>query len=324
MSEQETFHIETLIAKYISGECDATEEQQIKDWRSLSSENEKYVADALVIFERAKLATDQEFDTQAAWGNVSNRIKSKPNGRSIFFSPWKIAAGIILISALSFLFYQLIGNEQELNFRSNAEVQTQVLPDKTTLALNRETETKVTYNERQKTGLIELKGEALINIPEDKKVNWVVKVDELLIEDIGTVFNVKAYPQSNQVEVSVVSGEVRLFVGNQMGIRLRANEKGVYHKETGQFQIAVANQNVTAYQTRTFTYQNQDLLTVITQLSEVYAKEILLEGDIGNCRLTVNFDEEELDEILSIISVTLGLELSESGNQIILSGEGCF
>ncbi len=324
MSDKEEFDIETLIAKFITDECSAAEKEQLRDWRAQSAENEKYVSDALIIYERAKLAVDEKFDSQKAWQSVSQRIQTQPKGRSAFIGLWKVAAGFALIAALSFLIYQQIDTAEEYNFTSQAEVELQTLPDQTTLALNRESETKVTYDERKNTGLIELSGEALISIPEDKKVNWQVKVEELIIEDIGTEFNVKAYPESTEVEVSVISGLVRLYTANEEGIELSAGQKGIYDKTTGSFEMDVADQNVSAYQSRIFTYQNQDLLTITSQLSEVYQKDIILDGDIIGCTLTVNFEDEDLEEIISIISETLGLEVSETEDQITLSGEGCF
>ncbi|MDN3205262.1 FecR family protein [Algoriphagus sediminis] len=324
MSEKEAFDIETLIAKFITDECNDAEVQQLEEWRAQSEENEKYVADALMIFQRAELDVDEKFDSNKAWQSVSERIETKPRSRTAFIGLWKIAAGLILIAALSYLFFQQINSAEEFNFSSDAKVQVQTLPDQTTLALNRDSESKVIYNEKKNIGIIELSGEAFISIPEDKKVNWQVKVEELIIEDIGTEFNVKAYPESPEVEVSVLSGEVRIYLENEEGINIMAGQKGAFNKSSGEFQLDIADPNVSAYQSRNFTYQNQTLETIADQLSEVYQIPIILDGDIGACTLTVNFENEELEDILSIISETLGLEVNQTKESITLSGDGCF
>lgn len=324
MSEKEEFEIETLIAKFITDECNQAEIKQLEKWRSQSEENEKYVADALEIFQRAKFAVEEKFDSKEAWKKVSARIEPKPKGGTAFIGFWKVAAGLILIAALSYLFYQQIGSKEEFNYTSETEVQIHTLPDQTTLALNRDSESKVTYNKRKNTGVIELIGEALISIPEDKKVSWQVKVEELIIEDIGTEFNVKAYPQSSKVEVSVISGEVRIYKLDQEAINITAGERAIYNKTTREFQIDLADRNVTAYHSKVFTFQGQTLETIVSQLSEVYQVPIFLEGDIANCTLTVNFEDEKLEDIVSIISETLGLEIIQTEEGITLSGEGCY
>ncbi|WP_373396779.1 FecR domain-containing protein [Algoriphagus halophilus] len=163
----------------------------------------------------------------------------------------------------------------------------------------------------------------MISIPEDKKVKWQVQVNELFIEDIGTVFNVKAYPTNPLIEVSVLEGEVRMYLQSKEGIQLLAGEKGIFDKNSGSFSKEETDANVDSYSTKSFSYLNQELAFVVAQLSEVYQTEIVLEGNIGGCRLTVDFENEELDTILSIISETLNLDITRNGSDIVLSGAAC-
>ncbi|MEN2283335.1 FecR domain-containing protein [Algoriphagus sp. SE2] len=324
MSEKEEFYIDSLIAKYIVGEISPSEEKELKDWCALSPENQKMLDDEVFIFEKANLGNGKNFDPDLAWNKIQPKIKNAPRGKIISFPLWKIAAGFILICAVSFLIYQQINTTDEFQYMSENQVETQTLPDQTTISLNRETEVSIEYNEHKKTGLIKLSGESLVSIPPDKKVNWKVQVDQLLIEDIGTVFNVKAYPESPIVEVSVVEGEVRMYLESMEGIHLLAGEKGVYDKTSSNFYKEEAEANVASYSTRSFSYFNQDLASVVSQLSEVYQTSILLEGNIEACRLTVEFENEDLDTILSIISETLNLEITNNGKEIILSGTSCY
>ena len=323
MSEQEEYYIDSLIAKYIVGEISPSEEKELMDWCALSKENQKLLDDEVLIYQKANLGTSQSFDTELAWQKIQPQIQKSRKGRIISFPVWKLAAGFLLICAMSFLIYQQFGSTQEFEFTSENEVETQILPDQTSLAINRGSEVSIAYNERKKTGVIQLSGESLISIPESKKVKWQVQVEQLFIEDIGTVFNVKAYPDSPIVEVSVLEGVVRMYQENEEGIQLKAGEKGIYDKATGVFSKAEADSNVVAYSTKSFSYFNEDLASIISQLSEVYQTSIRLDGNIGGCRLTVDFEEEELSTILAIISETLNLEINESGEEIILSGTAC-
>ena len=323
MNEQEEFYIDSLIAKYIVGEISSQEEQELMDWCALSDQNQKVLDDELLIFQKANLGSDQSFDAELAWKKIQPKIQKTKKGKVIAFPVWKVAAGFILICAMAFLIYQQLNQPEKFEFLSENQVETQILPDQTSISLNRGSEVNVEYNEKKKTGLIKLSGESLISISEDKKVNWQVQVDQLLIEDIGTVFNVNAYPENPIVEVTVIEGEVRMYLNSQEGINLLAGETGTFNKSTGAFSKAEAESNVAAYSSRSFSYFNDDLASIIDQLSEVYQRPIRLEGAIGNCRLTVDFENEELDTILGIIAETLNLEIETSGNEIVLSGESC-
>jgi ferric-dicitrate binding protein FerR (iron transport regulator) len=323
MSEQEEFYIDSLIAKYIVGEISPSEEKELKEWCALSEENQKVLDDELLIFQKANLGTDQQFDVDLAWTKIQPKIQTPKKGKQVYFTPWRIAASFILICTLSFLIYQQITATDRFQYVSENQVETQILPDQTKLALNRDSEVSIEYNERKKTGLIKLSGESLVSIPESKKVNWQVQVDQLFIEDIGTVFNVKAYPDSPIVEVSIIEGEVRMYLESDNGIILLAGEKGTYDKISNTFSKEEADPNVDSYTSRSFSYFNQDLASVVDQLSEVYQTNIILDGNIGACRLTVEFENEDLDTILSIISETLNLDITKSGSDIILSGAAC-
>jgi ferric-dicitrate binding protein FerR (iron transport regulator) len=323
MSEQEEFYIDSLIAKYIVGEINPSEEKELMDWCALSNENQKVLDDELLIFQKANLGENQSFDAEKAWNKIQPKIQTYKKGKQVYFTPWRLAASFILICTLSFLIYQQIIAPEEFQYLSENQVETQILPDQTSISLNRDSKVSVEYNERKKTGLIKLSGESLVSIPADKKVNWQVQVDRLLIEDIGTVFNVKAYPDSPIVEVSVIEGKVRMYLESEQGINLLAGEKGTFDKTTGDFSKEEADPNVDSYSSRSFSYFNQDLASVVTQLSEVYQANILLKGNIEACRLTVEFENEDLDTILSIISETLNLEITENGSDIIISGAAC-
>lgn len=319
----EAENMEDLIGKYIVGEATETEIRDLMEWCALSPENQKYLDDAVFIYEHAQLPDDREYSTDLAWDKVKGKIQSDTKTR--FFLPiWGIAASLILFLGFSYLFYNQYFTAEEFKFSSENQVQTQVLPDSTEISLNQNSRAEVEYNERRNTGTIRVYGEVLISIPESKKVEWIVQTGNLLIQDIGTIFHVKALPDDETVEVSVQEGIVKFYTEGQDGIILKAGEKGTFDKASNSFAKGEADPNVAAYKTRAFSFQEQELQTVIDQLSQVYGKTILLEGDIASCKLTVDFVNEDLETILTIIEETMDLTVSMDSTSILISGEGCY
>ena len=80
-----------------------------------------------------------------------------------------------------------------------------------------------------------------------------------------------------------------------------------------------------AYKTGVFTFHGTDLRSVIERVNEVYDARIRLGNDkIGDCRLTVNFTNEELETIVDIIAETLALQVERKDKkEIVLTGPGC-
>lgn len=323
MSKQEPYDIEDLIGKYITGEATAEEKQVVLEWCALSDDNQKYFDHAKLIYEKAQADDGHHYDINTAWEKVKDKIESGKIRKLSVVNLWRVAASLLLISVLSYFLYWQFFKAEQLQFASADKVITQALADNTEISLNKNSSVDVTYNERKKTGLIKLTGEATISIAPDKKVNWVVQTDEVFIRDIGTTFNVKAYPENNFIEVSVLDGEVQFYTQRDEGIVIKAGEKGLYDKISKQFSKSEADPNVISYKTLLFTFNDIDLKSAVEQLSSVYNRKIVVSGNIENCRLTVDFANEELETILSIIAETLNLTISEHGNEIVLTGDGC-
>lgn len=318
-----TEHIEDLIGRYIVGEATEDQIRELEEWCARSPENQKYVDDASLIFEKATLPEHINFDTEKAWASVRTHIDGK--GKTRFFFPmWSIAASVILVLGLTLLFFKPWLKTEEFQFVSENEVQTHLMPDRTEIAINRQSEVSITYDERRKIGTIHLEGEALISIPEDKKVNWTVEASGLLIDDIGTVFQVDANPTKTVFEVSVLEGMVRLYTRETEGITISAGEKATYNRLDATFSKVEADPNAASFKTKNFDFQEESLAQIAGKLEEVYGKSISLEGPIGDCKLTVAFENESLETILTIISETLGLEVQMVDERIIIKGNGCF
>lgn len=320
----EAENIEDLIGKFIVGEATEAEIRDLMEWSALSPENQKYLDDSIFIYENAQLPDQSDFDTDKAWENVRGKISENGSKTRFLLPVWGIAASLILVLAFGFLFYNQSNKPEEFQFVSENQVVTQTLPDLTEISLNQNSTVEVEYNERKKTGVIHVLGEVLVNIPESKKVEWTVQTANLLIQDIGTIFNVKSLPESETVEVSVQEGIVKFYSETLEGIILQAGEKGTFDKAKNAFFKSEADPNVTAYKTRNFSFYEQELQQVIDQLSQIYGREIILDGNIAQCKLTVDFENEELETILSIIGETLSLDITFDSNQIRISGEGCF
>lgn len=322
MSEQEREHIEELVGKYILGEANEAEANLVEKWCLEDPENKKYLEDTQLIYERAQLPSEVNFDAEKAWTSISTQLTEEK--KNPFIGLWKVAAAVILLATVSYVLYFNLAPGDEFVFVTENEVSSQTLPDQTEISLNRESEVKVEYNPRKKKGRIQLKGEATISIGKVEEIQWTVEAEDLLIRDIGTVFHVKAYPDSEQIEVSVLEGAVQFYKASEEGVLIQAGEKGVYDKISRQYSKVSADTNVISYKTRSFQFTEENLQSVVDLISEVYDQKIRLEGPIASCKITVDFENEEFETILTILSETMGLEISQENGEYVLNGKGCF
>ncbi|MBX2969840.1 MAG: DUF4974 domain-containing protein [Cyclobacteriaceae bacterium] len=320
----ERYDMDELVGKYITGEATEQEKQLVQEWCAQSAENQKYFDHAKLIYEKAQVDDGHAYDVEAAWKTVKEKITETPVRKLPTIQLWRVAASLLLISVLSYFLYWQFFSAEQLLLVSKDEVITQGISDYASLSLNKGSVAEVTYHERKKTGIIKLiKGEATITIEPDNQVDWLVQTHELFIRDIGTTFNVNAYPDNVLVEVSVIEGEVQFYSNQDEGIFIKAGEKGLYDKSTKQFTKAVADPNVIAYKTLEFIFDDIELSEAIQQLNKIYNKKIVVSENLKTCRLTVSFTDESLETILGIISETLNLTVTDTGKEILLSGDGC-
>jgi transmembrane sensor len=333
--EQINDHIDELIGKYLAGEAVAEEIAFIESWANENERNRKYFDQFKTIFQKAVEVTDyQTYDTDAAWTKMRQSLRSS-QGKSVMLPPpastnslsfnWRIAAAVVMVLGVGLFVYRMSQPAvlTPVEVKSNTGTVSDTLPDGSGVVLNKQTQLAYAFDKKKKIHTVTLKGEAYFNIQHDSTKTFIVTVDGVMIKDIGTSFNVKAYPESNTIEVVVESGEVMFYTSTDSGVYLRANGKGVYNKITKTFTIDQPEENVLAYKTRFFTFSNSDLVTVIEAVNRVYDKEIVISDKIRNCHITVSFDNESQDEIVAIVAETLGLTVSESNGKIMLEGPGC-
>lgn len=331
---KDTDYIDELIAKYLAQEAAADEVAFVESWANAEESNRKYLDQFRAIFQKAALSPDtQVFDTDAAWTKISHSLK-KGESKQVNLYPggapgaqlmWRIAASIVVVLGAGLFAYQLLrpDNIQPLVMESVQEVVTDTLPDGSSIVLNRDTKLTYSFDEKKKTHTVRLKGEAYFDIHHDENKTFIIDIDGVYIRDIGTSFNVRAYPETNTIEVVVEKGEVMFYTDKDSGVYLREKGKGIYDKVTRSFTIDQPEANVLAYKTRHFNFSDTDLSAVVESLNGVYSRKIILGESLQKCRLTVSFDNESQDEIVAVIAETLGLTVSESERGIMLEGPGC-
>lgn len=331
--EKDTNDIDDLIGKVLTGEASTEEQLRLEVWTKLSTANHKHLEQVKAIFEKAASHQVQlHFDTDAAWKKVKEKL-SKSATQEVRFLPFftnktllRMAAGVIFILGATFFAYEWWNIPTEtLAVIADATTVQDTLPDGSTAFLNKKSSITYEYNPRQKTRKVKLKGEGFFEVKHENEKPFVVEAQEVLIRDIGTAFNVKAYPNSDTVLVTVKTGEVQIYTLNNEGISLKMGEAGIYRKSLHEFsRLEKPDTNALSYKTGVLSFNNTDLKTVISKINEVYNSKIKLENPaLASCRLTVNFHNEPLDTIVDVIAETLKLTVTRKNKEILLNGPGC-
>lgn len=325
-------NIDDLIGKVLSAEANGSERQNLDDWIVADPANKAYFDQMQTLFEAsAERLYDEEFDSEAAWNKVSDRInptgvviKMNPAGRRRF--SWAAAASVAIILGTGILFYILRGRTEEFSFASGESVTEQHLADGSHVMLNKNSNLQFEINKRAGQRMAHLNGEAFFEVVHDEKQEFIIESGGVFIKDIGTAFNVKALNGSDTVEVFVKEGEVAFYTNDNHGVNLKEGESALYIRSAKRFEKNQTPEDLNpgAYFDKVFRFRNAPLSRVIKSLNQVYGNSFgLADEAISNCKITVSFEDESPEIIAQIIAETLGLECTNYDGRITFSGQYC-
>ncbi|CAE7409946.1 sigR [Symbiodinium microadriaticum] len=161
---------------------------------------------------------------------------------------------------------------------------------------------------------VKLEGEAFFEVEHQPEQPFEVEVSEAQIRVLGTTFNVNDLSRDSTV-VFVETGKV-LFFNEANEVTLTAGMTGVLNKSTGLItsRKAVIVSEPTFWKTKTLNFDGTTLGEVVASINRVYGSRVVLANPaLANCRITVVFVDEELDQLLGVIAATLGLRIERKG-----------
>ena len=152
-----------------------------------------------------------------------------------------------------------------------------------------------------------------------------VITNDATVRVLGTSFQVIG--EDDFTEVSVESGLVSLAKNNSrngMSLNLEKGEMGMITKNNqGIVKRKILDKNFLAWKSGVISFEGMKAIDVIKTINDVYNVTISMNEELFNCKLTAQFNQKSLDEVLQILSVTFDWNYEINDNKVIISGEGC-
>ncbi len=313
-------HIWHLISRKLSGEASLEElrelQQLLNDDPEMAYKAELYTG----FFEHPLLQQRGDEQKAASWVKLQSKLteafpedfgnniapdEPKPSVFAVYKKLITIAASLVLITMTGVYFLQRNIHEKQLAGAATSinEMNTMpgtrsktVLPDGTVVWLN--SDSRITYNADfgQTQREVTLTGEAFFDVAHNAEVPMTVHAKNVNIRVKGTAFNVRSYPESKQVETSLIRGAVELTTNAdpERKILLKPNEKIVVDVTEPDSVIAIAAKFK----------KNRESISVVTSRN-LYHIEQLKESrfniipEISWVQNRLVFDNEVFTEVIS-------------------------
>ncbi len=153
---------------------------------------------------------------------------------------------------------------------------TVALPDGSTVRLVGDTQMTVAENFAENRS-VRLSGEAFFSVAKHAERPFTVTTDRLTVTVLGTEFNLKAYPETNETVVSLASGLVE--VTNENGSTVLAPmEQLVYNKESGASVVAeFTPEQIDRWRFGEQALDDVSLSEALRTIGDFYGKEVVIE-----------------------------------------------
>lgn len=245
----------------------------------------------------------------------SHERDSYVNSRNGNSSWYRIAAILIIILAVPFVFYKLNSSDSmsvessvalKIITRNNpAGVKSKFqLPDGSLVSLN--SESTITFSEDFAVNRsIELIGEAYFSVAKDSLHPFIVESKGVSTEALGTIFNIKAYEDESSVEVLLVEGKVQVEnLKTSEAMLLTPGEKASVQKSDGELIRSKGNVVLdTQWRVGVLEFSNIYFAEIFKRLERWYGVEIEVTGQMTSAKGFGKFKEgETLENVLNVLS----------------------
>ncbi|MGQ0591143.1 MAG: FecR family protein [Gammaproteobacteria bacterium] len=302
-----------------SGRAGAAERLRFAEWRARSPEHHRAFEDAERLFGLMCEAAAGEWPAE--------RARSR---RSVLAALWRprLAAGLLTAFLLAAALHVLHLTDPWLSdyHTGTGEQRSIALADGSALLLNTDTAVSLIVPPEARRVRLE-HGQALFTVAPDPRRPFEVEAGDLVVQALGTVFEV--YEHQGEVAVTVLEHAVEIGlaanpekapVGNSPHARLVAGERLRYHPDAGFGAMqAVDVRAASAWQRRKLIVKDQALEGVLSELDRYRPGMIqIVDPALRARRITGVFPLDDPDGALKAIQRALGLGTTQLTPWLVL------
>ena len=334
-----------ILTKYIVGEANDEEKEFISKWLSEDLSHEALYIELKAAWHASDFyENSHSIDVWKAYNLFRKKISNqKTKVFTLQFSKLKVAASIaLLISIGALLFFKIEKKHNNAPSFSqeiavpNGQQKKIILSDGTTVWLNSASTLKIDNDYGKKNRNVYLEGEGYFEVVHDKNLVFTISTKDYTVRDIGTEFNIKAYPADSIFETAVIDGKISVegkFTGNDKVSTIFLAKNGVLkiqHPSQSKTSSTVKAAPIIVVKNspnvNTYNYWKDDMLVfddlsfkdIAAQLERRYNVVILIKDDsLNNYHFSGSFNKvPDIENVLNIIQETTPISYQLNGDTV--------
>jgi transmembrane sensor len=327
--------IEILFQKFIEGTCSKQEYDELMDLLQQNQHEEKVRSMLNQVYQAAThslpsgIYVDTNGDLQKV-GSIPIADSKLTVRRSRTWIAWSAAALVLLLAGAWFLFHnkdlsdtkQVIAENSVKKITQRAEQKYLLLPDSTQVWLN--VASTLEFPETFQSGVREvwLVGEAFFDVNHAEDIPFIIHTGNVTTLVLGTAFNVKAYPDQNDVVVTVKRGKVQVSKNDKVVATLTMGQQVKIGTAAVKAIVLPANENKVADWTNgRLTFDSLPFIDILKDLERNYNVSIeLTDSALDKVIVTTSFRRDiGVEQALDILCGLTNTQLQKENGKLILS-----
>ncbi len=239
---------------------------------------------------------------------IYDKIEHKLRKKKISMILFRVAAVLIPLAFILFLTQKV---NQQVDLFSNSsynelfvprgERQIFIFQDGTKAYINSESRLNYPEKFRLTSRKIDFEGEAYFVVEKNPHRPFIVDVSGLKVEVLGTSFNIKAYPQKDDIVVQLDEGSISLSTDKKEIIKLKPGYEAIYNKTSKSIQVTetILAETKTAWKNNVISFRNTPMSEVMETLARWYDVSFEVEDPrVYNYSYTLTTENILLEKLL--------------------------
>lgn len=313
-----------LILSHLKGTESTKEQDAFRHWITCSENASLYAEIESLWKEIQQKVGTYTPDVDYYWKKMQSEINSRYSRKVLhrILRPLAVAASLLLLIATGTISYWMGKSSSTVQyatqqFSTTTAKSNVVLPDGTTVLLNRES--MLSYNMDDGNRTVQLVGEGFFEVAKDEKHPFIVRTKELGIKVYGTKFNVRSYAFNKDTRVSLVEGHISLLRGNDE-IHMKKGQLAVLDKQTRKIKLGTMNEEMdTLWKKKSISFNNQTLNEICKYMEKWYDVTIMVDPRVSKYTYTFTITDEPIEVILQNMSLINPIGYDVDGKEVTIS-----
>jgi ferric-dicitrate binding protein FerR (iron transport regulator) len=165
---------------------------------------------------------------------------------------------------------------------------------------------------------VEITGEAYFEVAKDPSMPFIVSVDDVEVQVLGTHFNVMAYKDEPKLETTLLEGSVKFVKDNNSAMLKPGQQLQLTQKEQFKVVSGIDLTKVVAWKNGLFDFNGSDFETIARKLSRWYNVEVVYNKKIDDLFYAEIPRNTKLSDVLKALELTGKINFEIEGSKIIV------